>query len=227
MQDTSKTSSSDAAQAQVPPSVLPFTDAQAGPAGADPGAKEPQPVTESAVQQTAALSTSQRLWNDAYDSLENDNDTAELVKSYMKTLTTVLKAEKAPGTSASGASDVSAELKDPTKRQMHIKKLVEEGQAKVSTPSKITKGVGDVAQFILSAKGMIDLAIQNIPQAALPWAGVCVGLQVSNHPPYFNCLVSVSTDIHPDPLESCESDKIQPCWHRSCCFQNGLVLRPN
>ena len=96
VQDTSKTSSSDAAQAQVPPSVLPFTDAQAGPAGADPGAKEPQPVTESAVQQTAALSTSQRLWNDAYDSLENDNDTAELVKSYMKTLTTVLKAEKAP-----------------------------------------------------------------------------------------------------------------------------------
>ena len=107
-----------------------------------------------------------------------------------------------------------------------MKKLVEEGQAKVSTPSKITKGVGDVAQFILSAKGMIDLAIQNIPQAALPWAGVCVGLQVSNHP-HFNCLVSVSTDIHPDPLESCESDKIQPCWHRSCCFQNGLVLRPN
>jgi N-terminal domain of NWD NACHT-NTPase len=99
----------------------------------------------------------------------------------MRTLTTILKAEKAPDTSSSGASDVSAELKDPTKRQMHMKKLVEEGQAEVSTASKITRGVGDVAQFILLAKGMIDLAIQNIPQAALPWAGVCVGLQVSNH----------------------------------------------
>jgi hypothetical protein len=182
VQDISKASSSNATQEQVPHSVLPVTDAQTGLAGADPGANEPQQLTESAVQQTPALSTSQRLWNDAYDSLENGNDTAELVKSYMKTLTTVLKAEKAPDTSASGASDVSAALRDPTKRQMHMKKLVEEGQAKVSTASKITRGVGDVAQFILSAKGMIDLAIQNIPQAALPWAGVCVGLQVSNHP---------------------------------------------
>ena len=194
VQDISKASSSNAAQEQVPPSVLPVTDAQAALAGADPGAKEPQQLTESAVQQTPALSTSQRLWNDAYDSLENDNDTAELVKSYMKTLTTVLKAEKVPDTSASGASDVSAALKDPAKRQTHMKKLVEEGQAKVSTASKITKGVGDVAQFILSAKGMIDLAIQNIPQAALPWAGVCIGLQVSNYPSiaWFPCqLISI------------------------------------
>jgi hypothetical protein len=174
VQDISKASSGNAAQEQVPPSVLPATDTQAGLAGADPGAKEPQ--------QLPALSTSQRLWNDAYDSLENDNDTAKLVKSYMKTLTTVLKAEKALDDSASGDGNVSAELKDPIKRQMHMKKLVEEGQAKVSTASTITRGVGDVAQFILSAKGMIDVAIQNIPQAALPWAGVCIGLQVSNHP---------------------------------------------
>jgi hypothetical protein len=194
VQDISKASSSNAAQEQVPPSALPLTDAQAGPVAADPGAKEPQQLTESAVQQIPALSTSQRLWNDAYDSLENDNDTAGLVKSYMKTLTTVLKAEKASDTSAPEASGVSAELKDPTKRQMHMKKLVEEGQAKVSTVSKITRGVGDVAQFILSTKGMIDAAIQNIPQAALPWAGVCVGLQVSNRPSiaWFPCeLISI------------------------------------
>lgn len=60
-----------------------------------------------------------------------------------------------------------------------MKKLVEEGRAKVSIPSKFTKGVGDVAQFILLAKASIDTAIQNIPQATLPWAGVCIGLQVS------------------------------------------------
>ena len=81
-----------------------------------------------------------------------------------------------------GAGDISAELKDPAKRQKYMEDLVKEGQSKVATASKITKGVGDVAQFVLSAKGMIDAAIQNIPQAALPWAGVCIGLQVSNHP---------------------------------------------
>ena len=94
----------------------------------------------------------------------------------------VLKAAKAPDTSTFRASDVSTELKDPTKRQMHMKKLVEEGQAKVFTASNITKRVGDVAQFIFSAEGLVDSAIQSIPQAALPWAGVCVGLQVSIHP---------------------------------------------
>jgi hypothetical protein len=186
VQDISKASSDNATQEQVPPSVLPAAITQAGLAGADPGAKEPQ--------QLPALSTSQRLWNDAYDNLENENDTTKLVKSYMKTLTTVLQAEKASDASASGDSNVSAELKDPIKRQMHMKKLVEEGRGKVSTASTITRGVGDVAQFILSAKGMIDLAIQNIPQAALPWAGVCIGLQVSSHPSiaWFPCqLISV------------------------------------
>ncbi|OAQ58427.1 WD-repeat protein [Pochonia chlamydosporia 170] len=101
------------------------------------------PRTESIEQQSTALSKSQVLWNAAYDSLEEDKDTAELV---------------------------------------FMKKLVEEGQAKISTPSNVTKGVGDVAQFILSAKGMVDAAIQNIPQAALPWAGVCIGLQILLNP---------------------------------------------
>jgi hypothetical protein len=133
------------------------------------------------VQLTPTLPTSQRVWNAAYDSLENDGDDAELVKSYIKTLAKVL-GPKTPETSASGAGDISAKLRDPVKRQTYMEDLVKKGQAKIFLASKITKGVGDVAQFILSAKAMIDLAIQNIPQAALPWAGVCIGLQVSTHP---------------------------------------------
>lgn len=42
--------------------------------------------------------------------------------------------------------------------------------------------MGDVAQFVLSAKGMIDVTIQNIPQAALPWTGVYIGLQILLNP---------------------------------------------
>jgi hypothetical protein len=145
----------------------------------EPRAEESQPATEPTQQQSPTLSTSQRLWNAAYD--EEDKDTAELVRSYVKTITKVLTA-KTPETFASGAGDIPAELKAPAKRQKYMEDLVKEGLAKISMASKITKGVGDVAQFILSAKGMIDAAIQNIPQAALPWAGVCVGLQVSNHP---------------------------------------------
>jgi hypothetical protein len=194
VQETLKTSSSHVAQAPVPPSVLPIIDAQTGSARTDPGVNEPQLATELAVQQIHDISTSQRLWNDAFESLDSDNNTSGLVKAYVKTLTIVLKAEKASDIAVSGTSDVSTELKDPTKRQMYMKKLVKDGQAKISAALKMTAAVGDVAKFILSAKGMVDLAIQNIPQAALPWAGVCIGLQVSSCPLYFSCLGSVLTN---------------------------------
>jgi hypothetical protein len=92
------------------------------------------------------------------------------------------------------AVDLSTILKDPSQRQAHMRKLVEDGQAKFSTLSKITQGVGDAVQFVLSAKAMIDLAIQNIPQAALPWAGVCIGLQVrirARPPKWLSWLTSI------------------------------------
>ncbi|KAF1969492.1 hypothetical protein BU23DRAFT_557525 [Bimuria novae-zelandiae CBS 107.79] len=153
---------------------------------------EPQaedPLATETTERSPVLSPSQELWNAAYDSLANggddaedkdtgmDKDTVKLVKCYVKTLATILSAE-----ASSDADSVAAELEDKSKRQTHMRRLVKEGQAKISTPSKITMGVGDVAQFILSAKGMIDAAVGNIPQAALPWAGVCVGLQILSNP---------------------------------------------
>ena len=120
---------------------------------------------------------SERLWNAAYDILETENE--ELVMSYMTTLVTVFGANPGVGPD----TNILAELHNPTKRQMYMRRLVEEGQAKISRASKITNGLGDVADFVLSVKGIVDLAVQNVPQAALPWAGVCVGLQVSSRSP--------------------------------------------
>ncbi|KAK4232878.1 hypothetical protein C8A03DRAFT_39469, partial [Achaetomium macrosporum] len=134
------------------------------------------PPTESTEPPTPVLSASERLWNAAYDSLETDN--ADLVMLYVKTLETVLGAN--PGVAPD--TNISTELHNPTKRQMHMRRLVEEGRAKISRASKITNGVGDVADFVLSVKGIIDLAVQSVPQAALPWAGVCVGLQILRNP---------------------------------------------
>jgi len=141
-------------------------------------------VTKPTAQQNPEPFKSQRLWNTAYDNLERNDNTAKLVNSYVKTLTTVLKAKR-----ASEADDVSAELKDPVKRQAYMKDLVEEGRKKIATTSKITEGVDNVIEYIDKAKDMISAAIGNIPQAALPWAGVCLGLQVRYHPLYIVCLV--------------------------------------
>ncbi|KAK4107652.1 hypothetical protein N656DRAFT_802559, partial [Canariomyces notabilis] len=137
----------------------------------EPRAK-PKAIESTSEQPTPVLPMSQRLWDAAYNSLAEDKDTAKLVESYMETLNKVLGDR-----TVEPAVDVSLTLKDPSQRQAHMRKLVEEGQAKISRLLKITQGVGDAAQFVLSAKAMVDLAIQNIPQAALPWAGVCIGLQ--------------------------------------------------
>lgn len=61
-----------------------------------------------------------------------------------------------------------------------MRELVEEDEAKLSKTSNVMNGVSAVAQFAVSVKGLVDAAVQNISQVALPWAGVCIGLQVSN-----------------------------------------------
>ncbi|KAL2142978.1 hypothetical protein VTI28DRAFT_500 [Corynascus sepedonium] len=45
--------------------------------------------------------------------------------------------------------------------------------------------IGQVADAILSAKRIVDPVLQNVPQAApaaLPWAGVCIGLEILRNP---------------------------------------------
>jgi hypothetical protein len=127
------------------PKSLPSDDAQKHVVlSIEPQAEESQPALDPTQQQSPALSTSQRLWNTAYDRLEEDKDTTELVRSYLEILTKVLLANTLK-TVASGAGDVFAELKEPAKRQKYMEDLVKKGQSKVATASKITKGVGDVA----------------------------------------------------------------------------------
>lgn len=169
-----------AAQLRIPPSVAPIIDRHAE---ADPGHEECQSVTKPTKQQdqewqTPELSTSQRLWNTAYNNLEKNDNTAKLVNSYVDILTTGLESIRASNTSASEVNDISAELKDPIKRQTYMRNLVEDGQKKIATTSTIAEGVDNVIEYIDKAKNMISVAIGNIPQAALPWAGVCLGLQV-------------------------------------------------
>ncbi len=55
---------------------------------------------------------------------------------------------------------------------------MEEGRAKISRASKITNGVGEVAGFVLSVKGIIDLAVQSVPSR------LATGLSISapSHP---------------------------------------------
>ncbi|KAK9798008.1 hypothetical protein SCARD494_03180 [Seiridium cardinale] len=131
---------------------------------------EPHPTKES---------ISQSLWNDAYDILVNDQDKSvgDLVEAYVATLSKVLADGDTP--------DIPAKLHHREMRQAYMLKLVRDGQAKVATRSKVMNGVGEVAKFMVSAKSVIDLAVQSFPQAALPWAGVCIGLNMKSVCTYY------------------------------------------
>ncbi|PWI63943.1 hypothetical protein PCL_02564 [Purpureocillium lilacinum] len=156
---------------------LPFSSSQVPTSPLPVGSHaEVPPQTESGEQQACATRTSQRVWNSAYDSLKEDGNTATLVKLYVRTLNKV----SGPGNDADNG--IAAGLDDPDTRQHVMKKFVEAGQAKIATSSRLTKGVGNVAEFIQRIKPIIDTAIANTSQAALPWAGVCVGLQILLNP---------------------------------------------
>lgn len=127
----------------------------------------------------------------------------------MKTLRKILY----PGSSKEQASDVdngTAELEDPSQRQMYMQKFVQEGREKLvkAKASKLTKEVGDFAEAILNVKPMVDLSTRNKPQdapAALPWAGVCICLQVSPYYPLITWFLCCLTP--PDHLESRKGDE--------------------
>lgn len=122
------------------------------------------------------VSVSEEIWNTAYDDLEATE--GELVRSYVKILKEVLGRESGePST-----SDLVAEMKDPLQRQKNRRELIQNGQRRISNVSKMTTKVGEIADYILKSKGIVNLTLQSVPQAApaaLPWAGVCLGLEVS------------------------------------------------
>ncbi|KAG8416814.1 hypothetical protein J3459_013602 [Metarhizium acridum] len=144
-------------------------------------AKTPKKAVSSTPDDDQALSKSQQLWNDAYDGLEDSGATSGIVQSYAETLTFAIAGgdEGKPGPET---ATLAADLKDPVKRQAHMRDLVQRGREKFADDSKLAQTVGDVAGFVLQARGIIDVAIKNVPQAALPWAGVCVGLQILTNP---------------------------------------------
>lgn len=151
----------------------------------------PSPEISSSIEEQSVhtekpveLSPAQNLWDEAYRSLAEDKETSELVKGYVK----VLVAHLGDGSLSREVDDnepTSLEVvdepawaKDPVLREQKMRELLLAGKSKVATVAKVGQWVDNASGFLASAKTIIDFAVENIPQAALPWAGVCIGLQV-------------------------------------------------
>ncbi|KAK5635838.1 hypothetical protein RRF57_011550 [Xylaria bambusicola] len=125
------------------------------------------------------ISVSEELWNTAYDELKEAE--AELVGSYMKILKKFLGDQNGDPT----AEDHLDQMNNLLERPEYMRELVKRGKERVEKASKIATKVSSVANFILSSRGIIDFTLKAVPQAApaaLPWAGVCLGLEMLQNP---------------------------------------------
>ncbi|KAI9372223.1 hypothetical protein BJX61DRAFT_508192, partial [Aspergillus egyptiacus] len=127
---------------------------------------------------------SQKVWNRAYDELAEDEATKALVEDYMMAVQKANRPDE-DGDDAVSTSEVEetmARMGDHAERDRILRETVRSGREKIYKSTKLTNAVGGVSEFVLRFKGVIDLAVGTNPQAALPWAGVCIGLQFLLNP---------------------------------------------
>lgn len=139
----------------------------------------PSTLTEDSTEEdssTSTLSKSQILWSEAYDRLKADDQSKDVVASYETILLGVAK-KQSPEISID-----SVDLEDPVGRQKFSKLLLQHGKDRTSKLSNTTQKVGEVTKFLQGITKTIDGAIQSIPQAAIPWVGVKIALEIFSNP---------------------------------------------
>ena len=127
------------------------------------------------------MSLQERLRNDAYDRVKLSE--AQLVEDYEQILSTVL--DKTETSSASREPVVNMMGKDRETRSRQMQQLVMNGLDRTQREASIKHSIDGVLQVWQTLRGTVDKAMQMAPEAAVAWAGVCLGLEVciSNFPP--------------------------------------------
>ena len=99
-----------------------------------------------------------------------------MVDAYERILSQELKEDHS-GSDPSNSKN-SIEQANTAKRWSQMEQLVQIRLEKTEKEDKTKQTVGEVMQVVLSVKDVVSSATASVPQAALPWAGVCFALQV-------------------------------------------------
>lgn len=115
----------------------------------------------------------EELWNEAYDRLlETDHDK---ISKYEEILFSELKNEN-PNVDSIPNEDFDNE------RWRHMQRLVEIGLSKTKKEARIYEKVSDGLELFGTVRALVEPAVQAVPQAAIPWVGVCFILEVISNP---------------------------------------------
>ncbi|KAH6898095.1 hypothetical protein B0T10DRAFT_431808 [Thelonectria olida] len=118
------------------------------------------------------------LWNQAYDGLKGKEP--DIVEAYEKILTAKLKSPDS--TDASGKCPDNDIGQTQGTRSSQMQKLVRIGLDRTEKVAKIKGKVDARLQIVDTIKGAIDHSLKAAPEAAVVWAGVCIGLEILANP---------------------------------------------
>ncbi|EXK29530.1 hypothetical protein FOMG_14004 [Fusarium oxysporum f. sp. melonis 26406] len=115
----------------------------------------------------------EQLWNEAYDKLRESGN--KYIAQYEEILVSELKKDNPDTDSASLGSSHE-------ERWRHMQRLVQIGLSKTEKEAKIYEKVNDGLELFGTVRALVEPAVSAVPQAAIPWVGVCFILEVISNP---------------------------------------------
>ncbi|KAM5361586.1 hypothetical protein ACJA88_014410 [Fusarium oxysporum] len=115
----------------------------------------------------------EQLWNEAYDKLRESEN--KYIAQYEEILVSELKKDN-PNTDSVSLGSSHEE------RWRHMQRLVQIGLSKTEKEAKIYEKVNDGLELFGTVRALVEPAVSAVPQAAIPWVGVCFILEVISNP---------------------------------------------
>ncbi|KAM0451733.1 hypothetical protein ACHAO4_005690 [Trichoderma viride] len=143
---------------------------------------DPEPFNPAVVQPEiaeASITPPERIWNEAYDGLKAEEP--KLVQACEKILSLKLIGDSTVSMDQVSEKNVIQE-ENVSIRRAQMYQLIDNGVNKTMQEANIKGNIGIAMQVVNATKKLIGDTIKDIPQAALPWAIVCVSLEILTNP---------------------------------------------
>ncbi|KAL3599804.1 hypothetical protein FPOAC2_04032 [Fusarium poae] len=138
----------------------------------------PSPLTSTDAETSPLPSLQERIWNQAYDKLKENEP--KLVGVYEKILSAKLHGDDPSSATRESTDNEIGET--PRTRCGQMQQLVQAGLDRTQKQASIKQGIDEGLQAVQEVRRIVDKALHAAPEAAVAWVGVCLGLEILSNP---------------------------------------------
>ncbi|KAG8665110.1 uncharacterized protein FPOAC1_013088 [Fusarium poae] len=138
----------------------------------------PSPLTSTDAETSPLPSLQERIWNEAYDKLKENEP--KLVGVYEKILSAKLHGDDPSSATREPTDNEIGET--PRTRCGQMQQLVQAGLDRTQKQASIKQGIDEGLQAVQEVRRIVDKALHAAPEAAVAWVGVCLGLEILSNP---------------------------------------------